>query len=97
MVSVFLYPKSRTPQLRCDRAIGGRAGQFPDVQTAKKVQVDFTLAAANAFASKLLPVLDEGTNFKFVFCSGGLASRDQDISLWVLQDTRKLKVSPSLE
>ncbi|QDS71311.1 hypothetical protein FKW77_001766 [Venturia effusa] len=75
----------------CLWAIGGRAGQFPDVATAKKVQVDFTLAAAKAFASKLAPALDEGKEFKFVFCSGGMASRDQEINLWILQDTRKLK------
>ncbi|TID14181.1 hypothetical protein E2P81_ATG09060 [Venturia nashicola] len=75
----------------CLWAIGGRAGRFSNVQTAKKVQVEFTLAAANAFASKLLPALDEGKDFKFVFCSAGLAVRDQDTSLWVLQDTRKLK------
>ncbi|KAE9966940.1 hypothetical protein EG328_008511 [Venturia inaequalis] len=75
----------------CLWAIGGRAGQFPDVQTAKKVQVEFTLAAANAFASKLLPAIDQAKDFKFVFCSGSLASRNQDTSLWLLRDTRKLK------
>lgn len=84
-------------QLTNHRAIGGRAGQFPDVETAKKVQVDFTLAAANAFAAKLLPALDEAKDFKFVFCSGGMASRDQETSLWILQDTRKLKVKPFLK
>jgi hypothetical protein len=75
-----------------DRAIGGKANDFPDVQTAKKVQVDFTLAAANAFVEKLLPALDEKI-FNFVFCSGGMASRDQEKSLWILQDTRRLKVA----
>lgn len=38
------------------RTIGGRATQFPDVETARKVSVDYTLAAAKAFsglASKL--------------------------------------------
>lgn len=74
------------------RALGGRATQFPDVETARKVSVDYTLAAAKAFIDELAPKLPESQKFRFVFCSGKFAEWDQDKSLLMLADTRKIKV-----
>lgn len=74
---------------------------FPSLQVARTVGVDYTLAAAAAFA-KYLVVAPENeemasmkntTKFKFVYCSGNGAEWDQDRKLWVFPDTRKLKVS----
>ncbi|KAL7624584.1 hypothetical protein AAE478_006151 [Parahypoxylon ruwenzoriense] len=89
------YPPEILAQLAgaegCLWAIGGRAGQFPDLETARKVSVDYTLAAANAFISELAPKLPEGQKFRFIFCSGKFAEWDQDKSLLMLKDTRRIK------
>lgn len=74
------------------RVIGGRVPQFPDVETAKKVQVDYTLAAAKASLEALAPQLPTGQKFRFVFCSGKFAEWDQGKSLAFMQDTRRIKV-----
>jgi len=88
------YPEDLLTELSgaeaCLWALGGKASDFADVETAKKVQVDYTIAAANAFTERLLPAA-EGKIFKFVFCSGAMAARDQSKSLWLMGDTRKIK------
>jgi len=90
------YPESLLRELTgaeaCLWAIGGRASNFPDIATATKVSVDYTLAAANAFAKSLAPELGEGKKFRFVYCSGMWAELDQSKSLWMLGDTRRIKV-----
>ncbi|OTA65357.1 hypothetical protein K449DRAFT_463472 [Hypoxylon sp. EC38] len=89
------YPPKLLSQLAgaegCVWALGGRATQFPDVETARKVSVDYTLAAAKAFIDELAPKLPEPQKFRFVFCSGKFAEWDQDKSLLMLADTRKIK------
>lgn len=82
------------------RAIGGRAPQFPDVEACRKANVDYTLAAANAFMSTLAPQLPSGQKFRFVFCSGKFSEWDQEKSLAFMQDSRRIKVcvlTPSIE
>jgi hypothetical protein len=94
-------PRSREP---CCRSIGGRATQFADVATYRRVQVDFATAALGAFAAKLAPPLqqqqqqqgggeDKKKKFRFVFVSGKGAAWDQEKGLSFLEDTRKAKVS----
>ncbi|KAK4148550.1 hypothetical protein C8A00DRAFT_19637 [Chaetomidium leptoderma] len=89
------YPSELLSQLTgaegCLWAIGGRATQFPDVETYKKVQVDYTLAAASAFLETLVPQLPEGREFRFVFCSGKFAEWDQTKPLHFMADTRRVK------
>lgn len=75
------------------RCLGGKVEDFPDVETARKVGVDFALAAANAFVRSIAP---NGGKFQFVFCSGKGAEWDQQKKLWMFSDTRKLKVCISL-
>lgn len=77
---------------RSYRCLGGKAEDFPSLAAARKVGVDYTLAAANAFVKGICPALPQGQKFQFVFCSGKGAEWDQDKSLWVFPDTRKLKV-----
>jgi hypothetical protein len=75
-------------------AIVGKVQDFPDVDTARKVQVDYTLAFADACVKTLVPA-SPTKNFRFVFCSGAGAVRNekQARSLWFMRDTRTLKVS----
>ncbi|KAH6971752.1 hypothetical protein BKA56DRAFT_594994 [Ilyonectria sp. MPI-CAGE-AT-0026] len=89
------YPQNILDQLQgceaCIWTIGGRAPQFPDIEIYRKVQVDYTLAAANAFAESLASKLPEDKRFRFVFCSGKYAECDQDKPLAFLADTRHMK------
>ncbi|OAP65343.1 hypothetical protein AYL99_01315 [Fonsecaea erecta] len=90
------YPASLLEQLQgaqgCVWCLGGKVEDFPDFQTARKVGVDFTLAAADAFVKTICPNLaPQGHRFRFVFCSGMGAEWDQDKKLWLFSDTRKLK------
>ncbi|KAI1495495.1 hypothetical protein F5X99DRAFT_403349 [Biscogniauxia marginata] len=89
------YPPDLLQQLAgaeaCIWAIGGRASQFPDVETARKVSVDFTIAAAKAFLAELAPQPPDGKKFRFVFCSGKLAEWDDEKHLRFMSDTRHIK------
>ncbi|KAL2256448.1 hypothetical protein VTK26DRAFT_1644 [Humicola hyalothermophila] len=75
----------------CLWAIGGRATQFPDIETYKRVQVDYTLAGARAFVNTLVPRLPEGKQFRFAFCSGKFAEWDQKKALHFMAETRHVK------
>ncbi|KAI2615059.1 hypothetical protein GGR54DRAFT_307215 [Hypoxylon sp. NC1633] len=89
------YPPEIMEQLAgaegCVWAIGGRATQFPDVETARRVHVDYSVAAAKAFIAELAPKLPEPQKFRFVFCSGKFAEWDQEKPLKWLKDTRLIK------
>ncbi|KAI1328113.1 hypothetical protein F5Y16DRAFT_165947 [Xylariaceae sp. FL0255] len=75
----------------CIWAIGGRAPQFPDVETARKVSVDYTVNAARAFLAALPTHLPAGQKFRFMFCSGQFAEWDDNKKLYMLSDTRHIK------
>jgi nucleoside-diphosphate-sugar epimerase len=76
----------------CIWCVGGRATSFPDVATARKVSVDFTLAAARKFSTVLASQIGDSRKFHFVFCSGWGAEMDPHKRLWMLADTRRIKV-----
>jgi len=76
----------------CIWAIGGKVGDFPSLEVARTVGIDYTLAAASAFAKKLAPQLGDGMRFRFVYCSGWGAERDPDKPLRIAADTRRVKV-----
>lgn len=76
----------------CIWCLGGKLPDFPSLDVAKKVCIDYTLAAANAFAETLAPRLKAQGKFRFVFCSGRGAEPDAGKGLWVFSDTRKVKV-----
>ena len=56
------------------------------------MSIDYTLAAAKAFASNVAPHLTEGQKFRFVYTSGMMSERNQEAKLWVAEDYRKLRV-----
>lgn len=89
------YPPELLAQLAgaeaCIWTLGGRAYQFPDVETARKVSVDYTLAAAKAFIDVLAPQLPAGQKFRFLFCSGRWAEMDEKKNMRMLADTRRIK------
>ena len=89
------WPPSLLEQLEgaegCIWTLGDKVEDFPDIATAKRVGIDYTLAAANALALNLAPQL-AGRKFPFIFCSGNGAEQQHDARLWLFSDTRKLKV-----
>ncbi|KAI1204537.1 uncharacterized protein F4807DRAFT_329010 [Annulohypoxylon truncatum] len=89
------YPPELLAQLAgaeaCIWTLGGRAYQFPDVETARKVSVDYTLAAAKAFIDELAPKLPEPQKFRFLFCSGRGAEWDEKKNMRMFADTRRIK------
>lgn len=64
---------------------------MPDDETARKVSIDYTLAAARAFAQNVSN--QQGKKFRFVYVSGGMAERDQKKPLWFAQSYRRIRVS----
>jgi hypothetical protein len=75
------------------RCIGGKVSDFPDYESAKRVQYDYTLAFAEACERSIRPRNESGRQeFRFVFCSAAFAERDEKKGLWWGDDTRKLKV-----
>ncbi|KAL2065726.1 hypothetical protein VTL71DRAFT_3396 [Oculimacula yallundae] len=80
LIEDFLsYPSSVLDQLSgaeaCIWALGGIPSRFPDLATARKVNIDFPLAAAKAFAEKLARQLSAKI-FRFVYVSGHAVDRD---------------------
>ncbi|KAK5677123.1 hypothetical protein LTS10_010312 [Elasticomyces elasticus] len=59
--------------------------------SGKEVHVDYTLAAATAFARNLAPKVGDGERFTFVHLSGKLCERDQSQSLWFMEEARKMR------
>lgn len=76
----------------CIWCIGGTASDYPDMETARTIQVEYPLAAAETFAQKLM-AQHEGAHFRFVFCSAGMAERDSTKKLSFAAATRYLKVN----
>ena len=63
---------------------------MPDNDTARKISIDYTLAAAKAFSQD--PANGAAKKFRFVYCSGAAAERDQTKTLWFMQDYRRIRV-----
>lgn len=63
--------------------------KYPDLATAKKVNIDYPLSAAQAFIT--LP-LSSGKKFRFWYVSGKAVEPDMSKPLWILEDARKIKV-----
>ncbi|MCJ1416545.1 hypothetical protein MMC32_002883 [Xylographa parallela] len=90
------YPDSLIEKLAgaraCLWAIGGMNAKFSDPTTARTVNVEYTLAAAHFFATKVAPAMSQtGKKFRFVYCSGWGTENDLKKPLWWMQDSRRVK------
>ena len=63
---------------------------------ARKVNLEYTVAAAKAFRDSLRGAAAGGKNagsgFRFLYLSGNMAVRDQANSPWFLAESRKMRV-----
>ena len=74
----------------CIWALGGKGGPAAEF---RRVEIDYTLTAASAFAKSLASMLPPGRKFRFVYLSGMISERDQEKTLWYAQDVRRIKAS----
>ena len=91
------WPSSTVDQLSdVDACIWALGVAIADMETQRKVNLEYTLAAAEAFAKGIAPKTQErsGKKFHFVYTSGIMAERDQQRNLWVAGHARKLRVNP---
>ena len=65
-----------------------------DTETARKINVEYTMAAMRAFGTHLSFLVEGGgkKKFRFVYLSGGMSERDQSRSLWMAGEMRKIRV-----
>jgi hypothetical protein len=68
-------------------------GRSWDLETAKKVNIDYPFEAAKAFILHLAPQLDQGKRFRFLYVSGFAVSRDPEKKYMPFQDAGRVKVS----
>ncbi|MCJ1242994.1 hypothetical protein MMC30_000190 [Trapelia coarctata] len=87
------YPESLLQDIKgaeaCIWALG--KARMPDNATARKVSIDYTLAAAKAFGQDSAPENRKAKKFRFVYLSGSGAERDQTKTLWFMQDYRRIR------
>jgi hypothetical protein len=91
-----VYRLDHSP-LKLGRCIGGRHTQtsrWPTLEEYLQVTVDYTVAAARAFASISVAQArhEPGRNFRFVFCSGHASELTYCKNLWIMGPTRRAKV-----
>lgn len=59
---------------------------MPDNDVARRVSLDYTLAAAQVFQETCQKP------FRFIYCSGAATERDQTKPLWFMQEYRRIRV-----
>lgn len=75
------------------RALGGIPSRFPDLATARKVNIDYAFVAAKAFAEILSPQVGQGKKFRFLYVSGHAVDRDLSKQHRFFNDAIHIKVS----
>ena len=71
--------------------LGGRHNKFPDLETAQRVNVDYTRAFTDFLRTKVLPIIGTERKLRVVLCSGAKAEWNPETKLWFLEETRKMK------
>jgi hypothetical protein len=70
------------------------AWKYPSADIARRVNVDYTVAAAEAWIRSFIPHLHKGSRFKFLYVSGLTVERDTEKKFLIMADTRRMKASP---
>lgn len=72
------------------RALG--KPHIPNNDEARRVCVDYTMAAVKVFTENAAAKEDRGSKFRFIYVSGMAVQRDQTKSVWFMSDYRKIRV-----
>merc|ERR1712225_107369 len=75
------------------RALGGIPSRFPDLATARKVNIDYAFVAAKVFVETLSPQLGPDKKFRFLYVSGHAVDRDLSKQHRFFNDAVHIKVS----
>ncbi|CZR63958.1 uncharacterized protein PAC_13855 [Phialocephala subalpina] len=75
----------------CIWTLGGIPSKFPDLATAKKVNIDYPFEAAKAFIEHLAPQVPGGGKFRFLYVSGHAVDRNLEKKHWVFNDAIHIK------
>lgn len=97
------YPESVMAKLEdadaCIYALGTVAPSDPERN--RRINMDFTLAAARGFAASLAKSPGVGHQgkraFRFVYMSGMYTEKDQERRLWIVAENRKMRGQVELE
>ncbi|KAJ6118697.1 hypothetical protein N7471_013317 [Penicillium samsonianum] len=83
----MIYPDSIWDDIRDAEACIWTLGKayIPNNDIARQVSVDYTLAAAQVFQETCQKP------FRFIYCSGAAAERDQTKPLWFMQEYRRIR------
>jgi hypothetical protein len=88
-----LRPADQPTEADPDRALGSPAHKNPNLEDCRKIEIGYTVAAAEAFTKSFAPPLKaKGKTFRFVYLSGMLANRDQKKTPWFMPNSRNIKV-----
>jgi hypothetical protein len=81
-------------KIQLGRSLGIKKYQSPAGESGRTINLDYTLAAAKAFQESFAARLADQRKgkFRFVYCSGIIAERDQEKSLWFMGEGRKMRV-----
>ena len=91
--TLFQTCRGTNSQLMLHRAMGNPAHKAKSLEESRNVDIQYMLAAAEAFTNALAPPLKaRGKTFRFVLLSGMLTCRDPHKTLWFMDTTRKMKV-----
>lgn len=97
------YPEDLLRRLRdegveaCIWALGSRAPDSKKLEEEQKINISYPVVAANAFAQQLATALSpqqmpkKKFPFRFIFISAWGAEQNQHRSLWIWNDSRKIK------
>ena len=95
------YPSSLMSELQdadaCIYALGTVSPSKPEFN--RRVNMDYTISAAKAFAKSaaLHTSGRQGKKFRFVYCSGTFTERDQGKHLWIMSQNRKMRGEVELQ
>jgi len=94
IVEDFLaYPESLLQDVKGAKACIWSLGKprIPDNDEARKISINYTLAAVKAFSRDFTLEDGKSEKFHFVYLSGAAAERDQTKPLWFMQDYRRIR------
>ncbi|KAB8236567.1 putative nucleoside-diphosphate-sugar epimerase [Aspergillus alliaceus] len=62
-----------------------------DMEMARKIHIEYTLSSLEAFHRAVASGSQSPMKFRFVYCSGAVAERDQSKPLWFAQEYRRIR------
>ncbi|KKK20326.1 hypothetical protein AOCH_002255 [Aspergillus ochraceoroseus] len=88
MQDFLVYPESLMQDLHGAEAC---KPSMLDLDMYRKINVEYTMAAVGAFSEYRTATGANAKPFRFIYCSGVAAVRDQETTLWLLPGMRRIR------